>query len=156
MSVTNTKVIGTPPAPVACDSRSIFAAPDDDAPVYRTCDNCERTYRRELTAHFEDSRSGETTACWACLGYDGIDEQVLECVEVVEHPGEMGPFYCPAGCAATGPDDHEDYCEAFCRTHRCELDPDAGCGYCVLDDAADEAGIGRRSPLMRWSPGTVR
>lgn len=127
---------------------------DDDAPSYRTCDNCDRTYRRELTSHFEDSSAGETTACWSCLGYSGIAEQVLECVEVVEYPAEMGPAYCPE-CAAVDADDHEDGCERFCRTHRAEVDED-GCWQCRRDDAADEAGIGRRSPLMRWSPGTVR
>ena len=94
---------------------------------------------RTVTGRERDMCAG----CWA-----------PDSCRVVDYPSEMGPFYCEF-CAANDADDHEDGCERFCRTHRAEVDED-GCWQCRRDDAADDAGIGRRSPLMRWSPGTVR
>lgn len=128
--------------------------------IWSGCDACPRIVCAELTASspYEANGIGDTHQCGHCLGWDAdsIRAAIADAVEVVGHPAEMGPHYCPAGCAANGADDHEDYCEAFCRTHRCELDPEAGCGYCVLDDTADELGIGRRSRAHLWATGMVR
>mgnify|MGYP007083446105 CR=1 FL=1 len=85
----------------------------------------------------------ERDMCVSCWAPDSC--------RIVDHPGEMGPFYCEH-CAASGPDDHEDGCERYCRTHMVELGDD-GCSACRLDDAADEAGIGRRSRVRMWAPG---
>lgn len=91
---------------------------DAEPAEYRACDNCGTTYRRELTSHFDDSSAGETTQCWACLGYDGIDEQVLECVEVVDHPGEMGPHQ-DAFCTACGTLGRADEMDSDGECERC-------------------------------------
>ena len=132
-----------------------MSAPDR---IWRTCGICEHDYAADMVSlsRYEANGIGDTTACMACLGHSAADiaDAAREAVAVVDYPSEMLPAYCEH-CAANGHDDHEHGCPRYCRTHCCELD-EAGCGYCVLDDAADEAGIGRRSRAHLWATGTVR
>ncbi len=83
----------------------------------------------------------ERDMCASCWAPDSC--------RVVDYPAEMGPFYCPAGCAADDAESHEDGCERYCRTHMVEVDED-GCGACREDDRFDEQAP-RRPSANRWA-----
>ena len=113
--------------------------------IWSGCDACPRIVCAELAASssYEANGIGDTHQCGYCLGWDAdsIRAAIADAVEVVDHPGEMGPHqdaYC-AGCGTLLTFD--------------EMDDEGRCWSCVNDDAPGYTSRGDAHLMAVTAPG---
>lgn len=134
-----------------------------EAPEYRYCEGCDREFIAELVSasSYEANGIGDTVQCSWCMGHNPayIRDEAESAVTVVDHPGEMGPHYCPAGCAASDRDDHEEGCEWRCASPGCREELGSSrerqCGVCIDhdDDAPGYTSRGDAHLMAVTAPG---
>ena len=113
--------------------------------IWSGCDNCPRIVCAELTAssNYEANGIGDTSQCGHCLGWDAdsIRAAIADAVEVVDHPGEMGPH-------------RDDFCAACGTLASVDLiDADGWCEKCAADDCGGYTSRGDAHLMAVTAPG---